>query len=83
MRNNCSVVVIVNQLCITWYTGASFGGLFTANRCAKCPSNMPDTRMLTNSKVLIYNGTELQFVQPVHLLPFSIGPISTSYMKLK
>ena len=37
---------------------------------------MPDTRMLTNSKVLLYNDTELQFVQPIHLLPFSIGPIS-------
>ena len=32
--------------------------------------------MLTNSKVLQYNGTELQSAPPVHLLPFSIGPIS-------
>ena len=27
MRKNCSVVVIVNQLCITWYAGASVGVL--------------------------------------------------------
>ena len=54
-----------------------FWWLFTANCWAKRPSNMPDTRMLTNSKVLLYNGTELQFVWPVHILPFSIGPIST------
>ena len=56
MRKNCSVVVIMNQLAITWYAGANVGVfvvclLLIAEQIAH---DTPDTGMLTNSEVLIY-----------------------------
>ena len=56
MRKNCSVVVIMNQLAITWYAGANVGVfvvcfLLIAEHIAH---DTPDTGMLTNSEVLIY-----------------------------
>ena len=56
MHKNCSVVVIMNQLAITWYAGANVGVfvvclLLIAEQIAH---DTPDTGMLTNSEVLIY-----------------------------
>ena len=79
MHKNCSAVVILNQLGITWYAGASVGVLVV---CLPLIAEQNAYQIFLTQhcwhivKVLRHDGTEMQFEQAVHLLPYSIGPIS-------